>query len=688
MFDKISKLHAQKVTGLLAAADHLFTVAVDSELLWKTYLDSFPPGTNEVYRKNREYDCSCCRHFLRDVGNVVAVDAAGNIRSIWGVNIENPSIQPVLVALDEIIINAPINGLFVTKQAKFGNPKTKEANPTGITTYHHWYLDIPKRFVYDGTGIGTGTISGLRADARTNRDMFEKSLKEISIEAIEVVLDLIAQNTLYRGKEWGDTLSLFLLLKHEYDRMVGNLTDDRELVDLENWLWIKSVVSPVICRLKNLSIGTLLLDLTAGTDLDEALRKYEAVVAPANYMRPKAVITPKMVDAARKTIEQLGFMLALPRRFARLDDITINDMLFADRSIGGPVQSSVFDSLKKSAVVAPKSFAGVEEIGIEQFIRDVLPRTDSLKVLVENKHASNFVSIIAPEDETAPSMFKWGNNFGWSYINNMADSMRELVKKAGGAVDGVLRFSIQWNFRGPYNRNDYDAHCTEPDHNEIYYASPRSQITHGVLDVDIIRPDNGQPAVENITWQSTAKMKPGIYLFRVHCFNHRGGTDGFDAEVEFGDNLIHIEYPCDIKHNNYIDIARVSYDGKGGFKLESSLPSSNVSKTIWGVTTGQFVPVKAVMLSPNYWGGAAVGNKHYIFALKDCLSDEEPNGFFNEFLIHDLMPHKKVFEALGKEMRVKPSADQISGIGFSATKRASVVVEVSGYIKRVLKINF
>ena len=119
------------------------------------------------------------------------------------------------------------------------------------------------------------------------------------------------------------------------------------------------------------------------------------------------------------------------------------------------------------------------------------------------------------------------------------------------------------------------------------------------------------------------------------------------------------------------------------------IPSATSTRKIWNVNTNNFIPVSVVMYSPNYWDKQnGIGHRHYFFMLKDCVNPELPNGFYNEFLKEDLMIHKRVFEALGVRMSVKEVADQLSGIGFSATKRNSVVVKIKGHSERVLKVNF
>ena len=96
-----------------------------------------------------------------------------------------------------------------------------------------------------------------------------------------------------------------------------------------------------------------------------------------------------------------------------------------------------------------------------------------------------------------------------------------------------------------------------------------------------------------------------------------------------------------------------------------------------------------MMNSPNYWDNQkGIGNKHYFFMMKGMINDTRPNGFFNDFLHHDLLSEKRVFAALGSKMCVEDSDQQLSGVGFSDTKRNYVICKVEGAISRVLKITF
>lgn len=665
-------------TNMVKENEKLYEVNLDVEKLWNIYLDSFPQGTNEIYRERREHDCSCCHHFFRAMGNVVAIKD-NKIVTIFDFETDSETFKPVLLACANYVKQHIISDIFITKEKRIGTKENHEQLPNGdITTWNHFYLDIPKYLV----NSGSSSNESIKGAFRDTRNVFKRSLTEISIDATETVLELISQNSLYKGEEWKKVLEQFLKYQKEFLKV-----NDQEK---ENWLWVTSLkVGNVIGRIKNHSIGTLLLDITNGKGLDEAVRAYEVIVAPSNYKRPKAIFTKKMLEEAQNTINELGYTSALERRYAQVEDININDILFSNKDvskkmIGG---NSVFDEMLKDVSAKPKTFNKVEEISIDKFVADVLPSCNEVELYLENKHQKNMVSLIAPVHQDSKTMFKWNNNFSWAYTGNMTDSLlKERVKAAGGSVTGDLRFSIQWNDLD-YDTNDLDAHCVEPNKNRIYYAAKRSYATNGNLDVDIITPNKGTPAVENITYPSRSMMKKGIYAFYVHCFSQRGGRKGFRAEIEFDGQIYSYDYQNALKYNEYVHVADVEYEN-GEFKITHKLKETFSSKEIWNLKTNNFVPVSTIMYSPNYWQENKVGNKHYFFMLKDCINPEQPNPFFNEYLKEDLMIHKRVFEALGSKCKVNECEDQLSGVGFSSTQRNEVVVKVKGTTERILKIKF
>ena len=514
--------------------------------------------------------------------------------------------------------------------------------------------------------------------------MFKRSLEEISIDSVETVLELIKSNTLYKGNEWLKALTQFATYKKKYDA----LADDKQR-DL--YAWEHSIeAGMVIGRIRNHSIGVLLTNISNGMDLDNAVTQYEKIVAPSNYKRPKAIFTQKMLDEAKQTITELGYLDSLQRRYATLDDITVNNILFSNKDSSKRIEGAedIFSEMSKEVVASkPKKFDRIEEVSADNFLKNIVPNAHEIELYFENRLASNMVSLIAPTIKDSKSMFKWANNFSWSYTGNMTDSMmKERVKSAGGKVDGVLRFSIQWNdIDTGKDDNDLDAHCITPKGTEIYYSNKRDSITGGELDIDVIHPQN-EVAVENITWADKSKMTEGVYRFFVHQFTNRGGRDGFRAEIEFDGQIYSFDYRNELRQNEKVMVAEVTYKN-GQFTIKELLPSAYSSREVWGLTTNNFIPVSVICFSPNYWDEQqGIGNKHIMFMLKECINPESPNGFFNEFLKEELVKHKRVFEALGSKMKVADSDDQLSGVGFCLTKRNYVVVKVKGNIERIIKV--
>lgn len=662
----------------------LFEVEVDKDELWNLYLDSFPAGTNEIYRERREYDCSCCKQFIRNIGNAVVIKN-NQIHTIWDLELNDTTYQPVVDALSAYIKSHAVTNIYVSKFKKIGTDHNREQLNNGeIVKWDHFYLELPDVLV----NRSCRSVGDIQGEFRDTRNVFKRSMDEISEESVLTVLELISQNSLYKGEEWKAVLEQFVTYKQNYDKLETE-------IEKENYAWENSVIAgSVIGRIRNHSIGTLLVNISEGMELDTAVRKYEVIVAPINYKRPKAIYTKKMLEDAKKTIDELGYMDSLARRFATLDDISVNNILFSNKDAvkrirGQRAAMDVFDEMADEVSIDVKKFSKVDEIGITDFIKNVLPTAKELEVFLENRHTTNMVSLIAPENADSKTMFKWNNGFSWAYTGNITDSiMKENVKAAGGKVDGDLRFSMQWNDED-YNPNDFDAHCKEPNGYHIYYGNNgRLSLSGGVLDVDIINPIRNKVAVENITYANRRDMMDGVYQLFVHCYSNNGGKSGFKAEVEFDGSIYSFVYNRPLKDGEVVQVAEVTLKN-GVFSIKELIPSSVSSKEVWNTHTNGFVPVSVVMYSPNYWDEQdGIGHRHYFFMLKDCINPETPNGFYNEFLKNDLVQHKRVFEALGSKMSVGDVEDQLSGIGFSATKHNDILVKVKGTSERVLRIKF
>jgi hypothetical protein len=606
----------------LMQVHQLFVVDVPKQDLWDTYLAAFPEGSNPIYRERTHHDCQCCKQFIRTVGNVVAI-IDGRLQSIWHVELpdDEPEYQIVANIMAALVEEATILHPFFHYQRTLGVRKNHSQEEDGsITTWDHYAVRLP-----DTAIVAKDHIPSHLSKLTSKYQVFQRSLEEITEEAVETVLELIGQKSLYRGEEHISLLTAFQTCQTDYKRLEFPFSRPKYL-----WAQSKSA-NPALLGIRNTAIGTLLVDLSEGRPLDEAVGAFEAKVAPANYKRPTALITPTMIKKAQEKVEELGFANSLPRRHAVMEDITVPNVIFANRAAKKIMEGDVFSELIEAQPVNPQNLSKVEEIDIDTFISEVVPQATKIEVLMENRQVGNLMTLVAPVHSDAPCMLKWDNNFSWAYNGDVTDSMKERVKAAGGNVEGVLRFSIQWNDDEEYNYCDYDAHCIEPSGNRLYYMNPKISSTTGELDVDIIHPEEGKAAVENITWTDARKMQKGEYQFLVHCYSARQGNDGFSAEFEFNGQVHHYVYAKTLRQDKYVEILRGHWDGEN-FEITKQLPSALASRTVWDLPTMQYHNVSLMMLSPNHWDENNVGNKHYFFILESCRQPGKIRGFYNEFL--------------------------------------------------------
>lgn len=654
----------------------LFRAKIDGEALWARYLESFPPGSNPVFRERTEYDCSCCRHFIRALGNVVSVKS-GQVVSLWDIEVEEPAYAEVAAALSSLVKSKPLAGPFVHYEAMAGTDKSFEqlTDPKdGVRTWNHFFVNISPPHVRAKTEIPSWL-----GEQRARHDVLLRSLLEITADSIETVLELIGQGSLYRGEEQRAALGQFRELKLRFDALGGDVAAQ----DMFAWT---ADAGGAVSRIRNTALGSLLADLSEGRELEVAVSAFERIMAPANYKRPTALVTPAMVANAKEALAELGLLSALDRRFATSRDVNVGNVLFADRS-ARRLAGDVFDEVahEAGARISKKTLDKVEEVSADRFLTEIVPRAESIEVLLENRHLGNLVSLIAPVDPTAGRIFKWDNLYSWSYSGDLADAIRERVKKAGGSVEGDLCCRLAWR-----NTDDLDFHMQEPGRYEIYYGNKSTTSpSGGRLDVDMNVSGETREPVENIYYSDRRRMKEGEYRLFVHQFRYREATDpGFEVEIDYLGEVRRYSYGAVVKQGQDIEIARFRYTHAGGLEILNSLPESQAGRLVWGLQTQSFHRVRLLLNSPNFWDGQGVGNRHLLFVLDGCVNDGSARGFFNEFLRADLEPHRKVFEVVGSKIRPAASEEQLSGLGFSSTRRDSVVCRIKGSFTRTVKVTF
>ena len=651
--------------------NELFITSATRDDVWEQYLDAFPEGTNNLFKEKREYDCSTCRRFLKNIGNVVAINGNNQLVSVWDIEVDG-YYQEVADALSVYVKSFAVADIFLHKEAQIAEPTSNQLLENGaVQKWNHFSVVLPSKLV-------SSDVVAKKGKEREAKGVFQRGIALFSTNSLEIVLDLIAQKSLYRGEEFQKPLKDFLRLKKGYEALPTK--EDRD-----NFLWLN--VKNRASLLKNTVIGSLVEDLSKGEEIENAVRAFESKVAPANYKRSSAPVSSGMVKNAVKKIDELGLETSLHRRFAVAKDVSINNVLFADRSTSAMMKDSLLSKLMKEVKPSTKSYEKIEEISIEDFIENVVPKVNSIELLLEKRHKSNLVSVIAPNIDAPKNIFAWDNPFSWSYNGDITDSsIKERVKQAGGSVLGDLRVSLSW-----FNTDDLDIHLKEPDGVKVDFTSKQSKKSGATLDVDMNVNHPVRDAVENITWVNRSRIKKGKHSISVNNYTSRESTNvGFEIEVEYLGEVYNFSYSRKIKQSDTLKVfdfeiinGKIFFTDKG-----KKVNSNSLSQEIWNIKTGAFQKVSMLMLSPNHWDENEAGNKHHFFVIDGCKNPEKARGFYNEFLRSDLIPHRKVFELLADQMKCESSSEQLSGLGFSSTKRDEIICKVDGNFSRVLKIKF
>lgn len=198
------------------------------------------------------------------------------MKTFWD-DVHTPGYEKTASDLAKLVKEAGIGDIFIQDVNEFhGCDHNVQLLPDGTTrTWTHLYVTIPNKFKFNKRVHHFDSAAGYRGDVRARAGVFERSLSELKLSAVETVIELIEDNNLYRGEEFLKTLQEFRRTMLEADNLSPEVRT--------NYCWF-NFKSP-IAKIRNTAMGTLLIDLSNGVDLERAVKSYENIMAPSNYKR-------------------------------------------------------------------------------------------------------------------------------------------------------------------------------------------------------------------------------------------------------------------------------------------------------------------------------------------------------------------------------------------------------------------
>lgn len=683
--------------------------------IWPAFLDLLPDNERAYYT------CRTCQRFIETYGDLVTIEENGNLAPVlWdtapgGTHVMGHAVGPVFAMVHRElalrVYRAQITGVFYASEDTWGQPVTyvppRNRRYMAGTSFHHMAVV--------GAPAWRGALSAAQmiAKRREEHGMLARALVDYSLDVAVKARALLTDGGFYRADvaraqaEWFAALHEKLAALHEKLREVRPLhahahAGTAAFMRRDALLWRAVATAPEgFAHVSSNVLGTLLDDIKARLPAVAIKARWEGKLQPASYQRPTADVTDGQLDAAEKVVAKLGVATSLARRYARVDEVSLYGwrppaMSHATIAQGpmGPVVG-VFSGLRQPAPSLNQPASAVK-MTWEKFARTVLPNAAQIEAQVPSDSA-RFMAMTTAADPVAPPILAWDapearNPFSWYYHAGIDGSIKERARKAGGQVENVdMRCTLAWN-----TYDDLDLHCVGPE-GHIFYGEKR--VGHGWLDVDMNagRGTTREP-VENIRWPRGG-TRVGYYRFIVqnYTFHERKRAPvAFRAELEVFGSVYQFEGSISPNLETGAESNRTLVE----FSLNANGIVTNwrsgLTRTFeqgaldgWSLAPGAFVPVRAIVPSPNTWemhpkqrGDLhARHGRHVFFLLEGCRDRSEGagRGLFVETLRGDLREARRAIEAYTENATVLEVSDPACGLGFSADQPWNVTLRVTKY---------
>lgn len=407
-----------QIRGNVPINSPLFNARIDFDI-WLHWLHSFP------IEDQNEYNCNCCKRFIREFGGLLYIDIYGQTHSaLWDTSKEYGYFNQVVRNMRKLVEGRDIEGQVIANTEFLGRPKEGGWSHLAITApagvKRHDLLKTDKEQM---------------AERKEEFRMLNRALDKYDGKVANAGYQLLLSEKLHRPEIAEAHAKWFCTLINAID---ANPKHRRNIV------WGAVAEAPVgFAHVSTSVFGSLMDELMKYKTSIPVIKGWNAKVDGLAYRRPQTAPGAQNVKRGEEIFNKLGLAPALERRYARLDDLDLCWQPKRSTRVMAP-PGGVFGSVKtrQDTATTPTSTQGSTTMTWARFARKILPMADKIKVFAPAH--GNYSSLCAPVHADAPTLFQWSNGINWYVYSGGSSASQWNLRQGWKRLTGICEQPNMW----------------------------------------------------------------------------------------------------------------------------------------------------------------------------------------------------------------------------------------------------
>ncbi|CAM0022817.1 hypothetical protein VPHD148_0084 [Vibrio phage D148] len=387
--------------------------------MWDEYLATFP------CRDRQEYNCNCCKHFIRNYGNLVYIDTiTGQVKSaIWDSSKDYGYFNQTVRTMENLVNGRNIDRQFFTKDKVLGRPTEGG--------WSHLYINAPASTITEDKLF---SASEVMAQSKENFRMLNRALDNHSVKSVNKALVMLRSDQLIRPEKVIAQAEWFADLQ---ERVNKNKKVRTSIV------WAAVSAAPKgFCNINSSAFGSLVEDIPRMSE-GAAVQRFNKKMDPLLYRRPQSAPGAQNIKRGEEIFKKMGLERSRHRRYARLNDLQLEWTPRPQKAVQS-AGTGIFANVQAKGS-APESIqrnnASITTMTFAKFEKKILPHAESIKVQAPSN--GSYASLCAPVYDDAPNILQWSNPISW-YVYGGGSSASQWGLHSGQWVD-VIGICLQPN---------------------------------------------------------------------------------------------------------------------------------------------------------------------------------------------------------------------------------------------------